>query len=117
MNIEKNYRYDLLYRVIDETPEMRIIEGKYKSAFERLKKINSLGLVPKVIEMAKYSKYEHAIGTIHQINCLIEINESDSIKKIKEKYYRPLKISAEYLHLGHSPLHIQQKGHCYWLLM
>jgi HD superfamily phosphohydrolase len=103
MNLEKNYRNDLLYRVIDETVEMQIIEDKCKSSFDRLKKINSLGVVPEVIEMAKYSKYEHAIGTIHQVNCLIEIDQNNTVKKVDKKYHRPLKISAEFLHLGHFP--------------
>jgi HD superfamily phosphohydrolase len=103
MNLEKHYRNDLLYRVIDETVEMQLIEDKCRTFFDRLKKINSLGVVPEVIEMAKYSKYEHAIGTIHQINCLVEIDENNDANKIDKKYYRPLKISAEFLHLGHFP--------------
>lgn len=103
MNLEKNYRNDLLYRVIDETVEMQIIEDKCKHSFDRLKKINSLGVVPEVIEMAKYPKYEHAIGAIHQVNCLIEIDQNNVVKKIDKKYSRPLKISAEFLHLGHFP--------------
>jgi len=103
MIVTKNFRHDLLYRVIDESIEMQVIENIVKPSFERLKKINSLGLLPEIIEMAKYSKYEHAIGAIYQINCLIDINEKEGIKKIEPKYYRPLKISAEFLHLGHFP--------------
>jgi len=103
MIITKNFRHDLLYRVIDETLEMQIIENIVKPSFDRLKKINSLGLLPEIIEMAKYSKYEHAIGSIYQINCLLDNDEKDGIKRIDKKYYRPLKISAEFLHLGHFP--------------
>jgi len=98
MAIKNNFRYDPLYRIIDETQEMRIIEGHLKEKFKRLKKINSLGVIPEVIEMAKYAKYEHAYGTIHQINCLISI---DGI--IEKKHQLPLKISAQFLHLGHLP--------------
>ena len=94
----QNYRYDPLYRVIDETREMRLIEGHYKENFERLKRINSLGMIPEVIEMAKYSKYEHSIGTVYQINCLLDI-----VDKIEKKYHIPLRFSAQFLHIGHFP--------------
>jgi len=53
MNIEANYRHDPLYRIINNTLEMQMIEKNLRVYFERLKKINSLGLVPEIIEKAK----------------------------------------------------------------
>ena len=98
MSILGNYRYDPLYRVIDVTPEMRTIEGHLRVQFDRLKSINNLGIIPEVVEMAKYNKYEHSFGTIHQINSLLHIDT-----KIPHKYHQPLKIAAKFLHLGHLP--------------
>lgn len=98
MKNKQNIRYDPLYRVIDENTELRKIEGNFKDFFDRLKDINSLGLIPEVIEMAKYSKYEHSLGTVHQINNFLSI-----VKTVPEKYHRPLKISAIFLHTGHFP--------------
>lgn len=97
--IEDNIRYDPLYRIIDETKEIRVIEGNFKVLFNRLKKINSLGLIPEVIEMAYYSKYEHSLGTVHQTNNLLHIVG----EKIPLKYHTPLKISSTFIHLGHMP--------------
>lgn len=96
---EENIRYDPLYRVIDETEEIRVIEGNFKGFFDRLKKINSLGVIPEVIEMANYSKYEHSLGTVHQTNIFLQIMND----KIPSKYHLPLKISANFLHSGHLP--------------
>lgn len=98
--IMKKIRYDPLYRVIEETDEIRVIEGTFKPMFDRLKRINNLGLIPEVFGMARYPKYEHQLGTIHQVNCLLEIiNE----KIIREKYRMPLQLSSIFLHTGHFP--------------
>ena len=94
--MKKNtFRFDPLYRVIDETSEIRIVEGKFKKQFDRIKRINNLGIIPEVFEMAKYPKYEHGLGTIHQIKNLLEL------ANIPEKYKKPLKLSALFLHIGH----------------
>lgn len=93
-------RYDPLYRVIEETAEMRIIEGAFKPMFDRLKKINNLGIIPEVFGMARYPKYEHGIGTIHQISCLLKITDD---KVIPNRYRIPLSISTIFLHSGHLP--------------
>lgn len=90
-------RFDPLYRIIDETDEMRAIEGKYFKLFNRLKNINNLGIITKVLEGAKHSKYEHHSGTLFQINSLIERDY------IPEKYHQSLIISSLFLHLGHFP--------------
>lgn len=92
-------RYDPLYRVIDETKEMQLIESTFFEKFDRLKKINNLGIIPEVFEMAKYSKYEHTYGTIYQVNNLIEIAEN----VIDQKYQNPLIIAAHFIHIGHCP--------------
>ena len=100
MNTIQKFRYDPLYRVIDETEEMNVVEGNFKRLFDRLKKINNLGILPEIFKMAKYSKYEHGLGTIYQINSLLEIVDDNTIP---EKYKRPLKLSSLFLHLGHLP--------------
>jgi len=100
MNEKHNFRYDPLYRVIDETEEMRIVEGNFKILFDRLKGINNLGIIPKVFGMAKYPKYEHELGTIHQINSLLEIADKNTIP---DKYRKPLKLASLFLHIGHLP--------------
>jgi len=100
MNKRQNFRYDPLYRVIDETEEMRIVEGNFKSLFNRLKRINNLGIIPEVFEMAKYPKYEHALGTIHQVNSLLEVADENVIPP---KYRKSLSIASLFLHLGHLP--------------
>lgn len=97
----KKIRYDPLYRVIEETDEMRVVEGTFKPMFDRLKRINNLGLIPEVFGMARYPKYEHQLGTIHQVNCLLEIVNNDKI--IREKYRMPLQLSSIFLHTGHLP--------------
>jgi HD superfamily phosphohydrolase len=97
---KQNFRYDPLYRVIDETKEMQIVEGNFKFLFDRIKKINNLGVIPEVIEMAKYPKYEHELGTVHQINNLLEIADEEIIPP---EYRTPLQLAALFLHLGHLP--------------
>jgi HD superfamily phosphohydrolase len=86
--------------MIDETEEMRIVEGNFKDLFDRLKRINNLGVISEVFEMAKYPKYEHGLGTIHQINNLLEIADNNSIP---EKYIKPLELASLFLHTGHLP--------------
>lgn len=95
-----NFRYDPLYRVIDETKWLQIIEGSYRWIFRRLKEINNLGIIPRVFEMAKYPKYEHSVGTLHQVQNLIDLADE---AVIREKYRSPLLISAVFLHTGHLP--------------
>ncbi|NYB26964.1 MAG: hypothetical protein HVN34_06450 [Methanobacteriaceae archaeon] len=98
MTNKNRMRYDPLYRVIDETENMRIIEGNYSTFFERLKRITNLGIIPEIIEMANHSKYEHYVGTMYQIENLIKYGN------ITEEYRAPLEISGIFLHLGHLPL-------------
>jgi len=86
--------------MIDGTPEMRIVEGNFKSLFDRLKRINNLGLIPEVFEMARYPKYEHELGTIYQVNNLLNVADENTIPA---KYEKPLIIAALFLHLGHLP--------------
>lgn len=95
-----DFRYDPLYRVIDETEEMRFVEGNLKLLFDRIKKINNLGIIPEVFGMAKYPKYEHELGTVHQINNLLDIADDDTIPI---KYRGSLKLASLFLHLGHLP--------------
>lgn len=90
-------RFDPLYRIIDETDEMKKIEGKLVSLFDRIKNMNNLGIIPKVLEGAKHSKYEHHSGVLFHINSLIEYDY------ILDTYKKPLVISALFLHLGHFP--------------
>lgn len=97
---KRNFRYDPLYRVIDVTEDMSFIEGNYKGLFDRLKGINNLGIIPEVLEMARYPKYEHHLGTVYQINCLLAYTDKDMIP---EAYRLPLRLSALFLHLGHLP--------------
>ncbi|MEN4006869.1 MAG: hypothetical protein PQ964_05905, partial [Methanobacteriaceae archaeon] len=100
MNETNRIRYDPLYRAIDETDEMRFVEGKFKYLFDRLKRINNLGIIPEVLEMAKHSKYEHHSGTMYQINSLLgNVNENT----IPKKYKLPLRLPAIFLHVGHLP--------------
>lgn len=100
MNGKRNFRYDPLYRVIDLTEEIRFIEGTFKSLFDRLKGINNLGIIPEILEMARYPKYEHHLGTVYQINCLLDSVDKN---KIPGTYRIPLKLSALILHVGHLP--------------
>jgi len=90
-------KYDPLYRVIEVSKELLDMEKKLSKEYERLKNISNLGLVTHFFETAKFSKYEHLIGTLYQVNSLI------SNTKIEEKYKKPLLISAIILHLGHFP--------------
>ena len=64
MERENKFRYDPLYRVIDVPNEANIVEGSFRNLFGKLKNINNLGIIPTVLEMAKYSKYEHHFGGI-----------------------------------------------------
>jgi HD superfamily phosphohydrolase len=99
MNEKRDFRYDPLYRVMDVTEEIQFIEGNFKKIFDRLKGINNLGIIPEILEMAKYPKYEHHLGTVYQINCLLEMNKDT----IPDKYHLPLKLSGLFLHSGHLP--------------
>lgn len=100
MNKERDFHYDPLYRVIDETEETQIIEGNFKEIFDRLKRINNLGIIPEVFEMARYPKYEHAFGTIYQINNLLDIVDE---RTIPLNYRIPLRLASIFSHLGHLP--------------
>jgi len=100
MNKKHNFRYDPLYRVIDEIEELRVVEGNFKPLFDRLKRINNLGIIPEVFEMARYPKYEHGVGTLHQINSLLRVIDK---KTIPNKYRKPLILASLFLHLGHFP--------------
>jgi len=62
--------------------------------------VATLGIISEVFEMAKYSKYEHEFGTVHQINNLLEIADKDTVP---DKYRTPLIFAALFLHLGHIP--------------
>jgi len=97
---KRTFRYDPLYRVIDETGELRNVEGSFKCLFDRLKRINNLGIIPEVFEMARYPKYEHGIGTFYQINSLLEVTPKNIIP---DEYRKPLILAALFLHLGHFP--------------
>ena len=97
VKLKDNIRHDPLYRVIDVTEEMNLLEGNFKSQFDRLKHINNLGIIPDVLEMAKHSKHEHYSGVMYQIESLIKIRNVD------EKYIVPLKVSAIFLHISHLP--------------
>ena len=99
MTGKRDFRYDPLYRVVDVTDEIRFIEGNAKTQFDRLKGIANLGILPEVLEMAKYPKYEHHLGTVYQINCLLDMKKDT----MDPKYCLPLKLSAIFLHLGHLP--------------
>lgn len=101
MERENKFRYDPLYRVIDVPSEVNIVEGSFRNLFDKLKNINNLGIIPTVLEMAKYSKYEHHFGVIHQINSLLECDKNK--KLIPEKKRICLKLSAIFLHVGHVP--------------
>lgn len=97
MSGKEYLRYDPLYRVFDRTEEIRFVEGKFSFLFDRLKGINNLGIIPEILEMAKYPKYEHHLGTVFQVDCFLECAD------IKEKYHMPLKLSALFMHTGHLP--------------
>ncbi|MHC1575310.1 MAG: hypothetical protein ACXQTY_05865 [Candidatus Methanogasteraceae archaeon] len=99
MTGKRDFRYDPLYRVVDVTDEIRFIEGNAKTQFDRLKGIANLGILPEVLEMAKYPKYEHHLGTVYQVNCLLDMKKDT----MDPKYCLPLKLSAIFLHLGHLP--------------
>jgi len=94
----KNYRHDPLYRIIEISDEIKFIEGSFKYLFDRLKKINNLGILPEIYEMARYPKYEHYLGTYHQVENLVECK-----KDMKEKYSEALRIAAIFMHTGHFP--------------
>ena len=100
MKEKPSFRHDPLYRVMDVTKEIHFIEGNFKRLFDRLKGINNLGIIPEVLEMARYPKYEHHLGTVHQIECLLGCVNDDIIP---DTYRLPLKLSALFLHVGHLP--------------
>jgi HD superfamily phosphohydrolases len=100
MNEKHDFRYDPLYRIIDETEEMRTVEGNFKSLFDRLKRINNLGLIPEVFEMARYPKYEHGLGATYQVISLLDVADKNIIPA---KYRKPLILASLFLHLGHLP--------------
>lgn len=100
MDKKYNFRYDPLYRVIDEIGELRIVEGNFKSLFDRMKRINNLGIIPEVFEMARYPKYEHGLGTMYQIISLLDVADKNIIPT---KYRKPLILASLFLHLGHFP--------------
>lgn len=95
-----DFRYDPLYRVMEEVEVFQSIEGGYRNLFQRLKEIDNLGIIPRVFEMARYPKYEHSIGTLHQIQNMIDLAGDHVIRK---KYRSPLAIAASFLHTGHFP--------------
>jgi len=97
--ISDTSRYDPVYRVVDITDEMRFMESTFTNEFSRLKHISSLGLLPEVMQMARYPKYEHHMGTVFQIECLIE---SESFKEYTQ-HHLPLRLAALSLHIGHNP--------------
>ncbi|MBS3788112.1 hypothetical protein KGY79_07975 [Candidatus Bipolaricaulota bacterium] len=100
MKESDSIRRDPLYRIIEETKELRKIESKFYRLFQRLKQINNLGLIPSILEMGVYPKYEHSLGTFYQINNLLEIIDDP---KVENKYQLPLKIASLFLHTGHLP--------------
>jgi HD superfamily phosphohydrolase len=105
MSKRSDLRYDLLYRVIDEKDELHVIEGEYKPIFDRIKRINNLGVISEILEIAKYPKYEHAIGTIYQTYSLLDITGEVSAKKM-----RCLKLASIFLHLAHLPFTYSTEG-------
>lgn len=100
MSNSEDLRYDPLYRVIDDIEEFNSVEGKFKWMYDRLKKIDNLGVIPRIYEMARYPKYEHTVGTLHQVSNLLQIVDEETIPK---KYRGAFKVAAMFLHVGHMP--------------
>lgn len=100
MNRRHDYRYDPLYRVIREPEQLHLIEGRFRCLFDRLKRIGNLGIIPEVFEMAKYPKYEHGLGTVHQVKSLLDVADAETIP---EKYGLPLTLAGIFIHVGHLP--------------
>ena len=94
-------RYDPLYKALDSTEEVDFVEKRLYRQFDRLKSIDNLGILPLVFKTAHYSKYEHALGTTHQIINLLEVAEKST--KSMSVHKQALMISALFLHLGHCP--------------
>jgi len=101
MDKRQEIRLDPLYRVIDEPEESQFVESIFNRQFSRLKDISNLGIIPEVFKMAKYSKYEHAFGTVHQIVNLLQVME----KEIPE-YRQPLVFAALFFTSRTSPVYV-----------
>jgi len=50
--------------------------------------------------MARYPKYEHGLGTVHQINSLLDVADENVIPT---RYRKSLILASLFLHLGHLP--------------
>jgi HD superfamily phosphohydrolase len=94
-------RYDPLYKALDTTLEVDFVERKLQKQFDRLKGIDNLGVIPLVFQTAHYSKYEHALGTAHQVINLLEVAQRSN--ESMSDHRQALIISALFLHLGHCP--------------
>lgn len=92
--------YDPLYRVVEDVGPFESIEGRYKRLFDILKSIDNLGVIPRVFEMARYPKYEHTIGVIHQVSKLLSMADKETIP---DRYRQALKLSSIFVHIGHTP--------------
>ena len=103
----EDYKYDPLYGVLDEPVEVSFFETNFEKQLDRLKGISNLGIIPEIFKRAKYSKYEHALGTTQQVISLLDVLErkaqTDGRDNLLAGHRRSLLLASLFLHLGHFP--------------
>ncbi|MGA7075124.1 MAG: hypothetical protein WBZ42_01035 [Halobacteriota archaeon] len=103
----EDYKYDPLYGVLDESKELLFFERHFEKQLDRLKGISNLGIIPEIFKRAKYSKYEHALGTTQQVISLLEVlkwkAQRDEGGDPLAGHRRSLLLASLFLHLGHFP--------------
>lgn len=102
----KEYR-DPLYGFIElDKTEQAIVETPY---FQRLRRINQLGMTFLVYPSANHTRFEHSLGTVYAISAMLTALADPLKEKLewtddKFKYYQALARLAALTHdLGHPP--------------
>lgn len=92
---------DPLYGTIPLTDiEVRVINCQ---SFQRLRRIQQLGLLGLVFPSADYSRFTHSLGACHVLNLIVESLRRKTLE-IDEKVWQELRLSMLLHDIGHYPM-------------
>lgn len=84
------FPYDIIYQIIDHP------------YFQRLRRINQMGLANLVYPGAQHSRFQHSLGALHLCNKAIEILRSKGVD-ISEEEQKAVNIAILLHDIGHGP--------------
>lgn len=96
MPIDQIEHIDPVYKSVIKDELLQKMEGKLYREYERLKRINNLGLMSLIFPLARHSKFEHTKGLYHCCNVAITCGHFKGHELC-------MKITSLLYHIGHCP--------------